>query len=55
MINRPLTFVYPSFGPEEITIEGIARPMKEVAGCGPGSIIGVQARGRRVQVELVYD
>jgi hypothetical protein len=55
MTNRPSTFACLGFGPEEITIEGIARPMKEAAGCGPGSILGVQARGRRVQVELVYD
>jgi hypothetical protein len=46
--NRPLTFAYLGFGPEKITIEGITRPIKAAARCGPGSILGVQARGRRV-------
>jgi hypothetical protein len=55
MTNRPWTFAYLGFGPDEITIEGIARPIKAAAGRGPGSILGVQARGRRVQVELVFD
>jgi hypothetical protein len=53
MTNRPSTFAYLGFGPEEITIEGITRPIKVAARCGPGSILGVQARGQRVQVELV--
>jgi hypothetical protein len=55
MTNRPSTFVYLGFGPEEITVEGITRPIKAVARCGPGFILGVQARGQRVQVELVFD
>jgi hypothetical protein len=53
MTNRSSTFAYLGFGLEEITIEGIARPIKAAARCGPGSILGIQARGRRVQVELV--
>jgi hypothetical protein len=53
MTNRPSTFAYLGFSPEEITIEGIKRPIKVAARCGQGSILGVQARGRRVQVELV--
>jgi hypothetical protein len=53
MTNRPSTFAYLGFGPEEITTEGITRPIKAAARCGPGSILDVQARGRRVQVELV--
>jgi hypothetical protein len=55
MTNRPSTFAYLGFGLEEITIEGIARPIKAAAGRGPGSILGIQATGRRVQVELVFD
>jgi hypothetical protein len=55
MTNRPSTFAYLGFGPAEITVEGITRPIKVAARYGPGSILGVQARGRRVQVELVFD
>jgi hypothetical protein len=55
MTNRPSTFAYLGSGPEEITIEGIARPIKAAAECGPGTILGVQARGRRVRIELVFD
>jgi hypothetical protein len=54
MTNRPSTFAYLGFGPEEITIEGIARPIKAAAGHGPGSILGVQARIRGVQIRLVF-
>jgi hypothetical protein len=31
MTNRPLTFAYLVFSPEEITIEGIARPIRAAA------------------------
>jgi hypothetical protein len=50
MTNRPSTFAYLGFSPEEITTEGITRPIKAAVRCGPGSILGVQARGQRVQV-----
>jgi hypothetical protein len=53
--NRPSTFAYQGFGPAEITVEGNTRPIKAAARCGPGFILGVQARGRRVQVELDFD
>jgi hypothetical protein len=54
MTNRPSTFAYLGFSPEEITIEGIARTIKAAAGRGPGSILGVQARIRGVQIRLVF-
>jgi hypothetical protein len=54
MINRPSIFAYLVFGPEEITIEGIARPIRAAAGCGPGTVLGVQARIRGVQIGLVF-
>jgi hypothetical protein len=53
MTNRPSTFAYLVFGPGEIVVEGVARPIKTTAGRGPGTTLGVQARIRRVQVELV--
>jgi hypothetical protein len=53
MTNRPSTFAYLVFGPGEIVVEGVARPIRIVAGRGPGATLGVQARIRRVQVELV--
>jgi hypothetical protein len=54
MTNRPSTFAYLIFGPEEITIEGIARPIRAAAGRGPGAILSVQARIRGVQIGLVF-
>jgi hypothetical protein len=44
MTNRPSIFAYLVFGPEEITIEGIARPIRVAAGRGSVAILGVQAR-----------
>jgi hypothetical protein len=44
MTNGPLIFAYLVFGPGEITIEGIATPVGAAAGCGPGTILGMQAR-----------
>jgi hypothetical protein len=49
MTNRPSIFAYLVFGPEEVTVEGVARPIRTAAGCGPGATLGVQARIRRVQ------
>jgi hypothetical protein len=54
MTNRPSTFAYLVFGPEEITIEGIARPIRAAAGRGPVAILGVQARIRGVLIGLVF-
>jgi hypothetical protein len=53
MTNRPLIFAYLVFGPEEVTVEGVARPIRTVAGRGPGATLRVQARIQRVQVRLV--
>jgi hypothetical protein len=44
MINRPSIFAYLVFGPEEVTVEGVARPIRTAAGCGLGATLGVQAR-----------
>jgi hypothetical protein len=55
MTNRPSIFAYLVFGLGEITVEGVARPIRTAAGCGPGAILGMQARIRRVQVGLVFD
>jgi hypothetical protein len=54
MTNRPSIFAYLVFGPGEITVEGIARPIRAAARCGPGAILGVQARIRGVQIGLVF-
>jgi hypothetical protein len=53
MTNRPSIFAYLVFGPEEVTVKGVARPIRTVAGRGPGATLGMQARIRRVQVRLV--
>jgi hypothetical protein len=53
--NRPSISVYLVFGPGEITVEGVARPIKTAAGRGPEATLGVQARSRGVQVGLVFD
>jgi hypothetical protein len=49
MTNRPSIFAYLVFVPEEVTVEGVARPIRTAAGRGPGATLGVQARIRRVQ------
>jgi hypothetical protein len=53
MTNRPSIFAYLVFGPEEVTVEGVARPIRTVAGRSPGATLGMQARIQRVQVRLV--
>jgi hypothetical protein len=50
MPNRPSIFAYLVFGPGGIIVEGIARPIKTAAGRGLGTILGMQARIRRVQL-----
>jgi hypothetical protein len=55
MTNRPSIFTYLVFGLGKITVKGVARPIKTVAGCGPGATLGMQARIRGVQVGLVFD
>jgi hypothetical protein len=54
MTNRPSIFAYLVFSPGGIIVEGVARPIRIAAGCGPGAILGVQVRIRRVQVGLVF-
>jgi hypothetical protein len=54
MTNRPSIFAYLVFGPGEVIVEGAARPVMAVIGCGPGAILGVQARIRGVQFVLVF-
>jgi hypothetical protein len=53
MANRPSIFAYLVFGPEKVTVEGVARPIRTTAGRGPRATLGVQAKIRRVQVGLV--
>jgi hypothetical protein len=55
MTNRPSIFAYLVFGPREIIVEGIARPIRSAARRGPGAILGMQARIRGVQIGLVFD
>jgi hypothetical protein len=55
MTNRPSIFAYLVFGPGEITVKGIARPIRAAAGRGPRTILDVQARIRGVQIGLVFD
>jgi hypothetical protein len=55
MTNRPSIFAYLVFGPGEITVEGVARPIKIAAGRSLGATLGVQARIRGVQAGLVFD
>jgi hypothetical protein len=52
--NGPSIFAYLVFGPGEVIVEGAARPIRAVVGCGPGKILGVQARIRGVQFVLVF-
>jgi hypothetical protein len=54
MTNRSSIFAYLVFGPEEITVEGIARPIRTAARRGLGATLGVQARIPGVQVGLVF-
>jgi hypothetical protein len=54
MTNRPSIFAYLVFGPGEIIVEGIARPIRAAAGHGPGAILGVQAKIRGLQIGLVF-
>jgi hypothetical protein len=54
MTNRPLIFAYLVFGPGEITVEEIARPIRTTARRGPGATLGMQLRIRGVQVGLVF-
>jgi hypothetical protein len=54
MTNRPSIFAYLVFGLGEIIVEGASRPIRAAAGCGPGTILGVQARIRGVQFVLVF-
>jgi hypothetical protein len=54
MTNRPSIFAYLVFGPEGVTVEGVARPIRTAARCSPGATLGMQARIRRVQVGLVF-
>jgi hypothetical protein len=54
MTNRPSISAYLVFGPGEITVEGVARPIRTAARRGPGATLGVQARIRRVQVGLIF-
>jgi hypothetical protein len=53
--NRPSIFAYLVFGPGEITVEGVSRPIKTAARCGPEATLGMQARIRGVQVGLFFD
>jgi hypothetical protein len=54
MTNEPSIFAYLVFGPGEVIVEGAVRPIRAAVGCGPGAILGVQARIRRVQFVLVF-
>jgi hypothetical protein len=54
MTNRPSTFAYLVFGPGGIVVQGVVRPIRTAARRGPRTILGVQARGQRVQVVLVF-
>jgi hypothetical protein len=54
MTNRPSIFAYLVFGLGEITVEGIARPIRAAARRGRGAILGVQERIRGVQIGLVF-
>jgi hypothetical protein len=54
MTNRPSIFAYLVFGPGEVVVKGAARPVRAMIGCGPGAILGVQARIRGVQFVLVF-
>jgi hypothetical protein len=54
MTNRPSIFAYLVFGPREVIVEGAARPIRAAVGCGPGTILGMQARIQGVQFVLVF-
>jgi hypothetical protein len=55
MTNRPSIFAYLVFGPGEVIVEGAVGPVRVMIGCGPGVVLGVQARIRGVQFVLVFD
>jgi hypothetical protein len=55
MTNRPSIFAYLVFGPGEVIVEGAVRPVRVMIGCGPGVVLGMQARIRGVQFVLVFD
>jgi hypothetical protein len=44
MTNRPSIFAYLVFGLGEVVVGGAVRPVRAMIGCGPGAILGVQAR-----------
>jgi hypothetical protein len=54
MTNRPSIFAYLVFSPGGVVVERAARPVRVMIGCGPGAILGVQARIRGVQSILVF-
>jgi hypothetical protein len=54
MTNRPSIFAYLIFGPGEVIVEETSRPVRAMIGCGPGAVLGVQARIRGVQFVLVF-
>jgi hypothetical protein len=54
MKNRPSIFDYLVFGPGEVVVEGAARPVRAMIGCGPGVVLGVQARIQGVQFVFVF-
>jgi hypothetical protein len=54
MTNMPSIFAYLVFNPGEVVVERAARPIRAMIGCGPGAILGVQARIRGAQSVLVF-
>jgi hypothetical protein len=52
MTDGPSTFAYLVFGPGGVSQERLSRPVKAVFRCGPGVLLGVQAKFRRVQARL---
>jgi hypothetical protein len=52
MTDGPPTFAHLVFGPGGVSQERLSRPIKAVSRCGPGVLLGVQARSRRVQDRL---
>jgi hypothetical protein len=54
MTNRPSIFAYLVFGPGEVAVERAARPVRVMIRCGPGALLGMQARIREVQSVLVF-
>jgi hypothetical protein len=54
MTNRSSIFAYLVFGPGEVAIERTARLIRAMIRCGPGALLGMQARTRGVQSVLVF-